>query len=154
MEADGDQVRVAAIDTAGNLLSDWSKPAMLTVLPEQVLSRLTQKTAATKAAAAPDQAQPAGQPATDAAQDTSQMESTATAAAADGSEPPPAGNTLQINAKTPLYEENKPSSRELATLEKGEQLIHISTNGLWERVYYPRGKQRGWVLSFYVDSVN
>jgi len=65
----------------------------------------------------------------------------------------PEGETLEVvRSNTPLYEENSPSSSEIAILKKGEKLVRINTAGFWYRVFYPVGGKYGWVLNFNVKN--
>jgi hypothetical protein len=125
----GDYIlHISAVDSVGNLISSWSKPSRL-VLNEASI---------TKSQALPPAEKASG---------PSQIEQT------EAAQPSPEGESLEvIRNNTPLYEQNSPSSSEIATLQKGEKLVRVSTNGLWYRVFYPVGGKYGWVLNFNVKS--
>jgi hypothetical protein len=140
------QVRVAAVDSAGNLLTNWSKPAVMNVLREETITRRPEA-----------QPQPQPAPAQTNAVAAQQVDSSAAkdSTAAGATPPAPTGKNLEVSRNnTPLYERNNPSSPEIASLQKGEKLIHVRTEGLWQNVYYPAGAISGWVLSFNVTGIN
>jgi len=128
------QARLAAIDSAGNMLSAWSEPSYVSIQnPGESPSPTSSSTVE----------QPVQQ-------------STSSVPSQQNEEPvpksPPTGKNMEVSRNnTPLYEENNPSSPEIASLQKGEKLIHVSSDGLWHRVYYPLGSKYGWVLSFNVS---
>ncbi len=127
------QARLAAVDSAGNMLSAWSKPSYISM----------QRPGKASSSTGPATAQQSVQ--TDAPSDSAQQQEQAP-------EAPPTGKNMEVNQNnTPLYEENNPSSPEIASLQKGEKLIHVDSDGLWRHVYYPLGGKYGWVLSFNVS---
>ena len=129
-------LRIAAVDSAANLVSSWSAPARISI----------QAPPATPAA-------PAGRPAA-AVQQPQPAAGTQETAAPAANEPVPEGKNLEVmRNNTPLYEDSNPSSAEILSLNKGDSLIHVKTNGLWHQVYYPTGGKYGWVLSFNVKIV-
>ena len=88
-----------------------------------------------------------------ASQETGTVSGQSQSEQTEAAEPPPEGESLEvIRNNTPLYEQNNPSSAEIASLEKGEQLVRVETNGLWYRVFYPVGGKYGWVLNFNVKA--
>ncbi len=132
------QARLAAVDSAGNLLSRWSKPSYVSIPATPSGSPAGQSAQTQQPNAEDGQAAPPT-----AKQDEEQ---------AAEPEKQPSGKSLEVSQNNiPLYEKNSPSSPEIATLKKGEKLIHISSDGLWYRVYYPLGGQYGWVFSFNVS---
>jgi hypothetical protein len=123
--------RVAAADSSGALLSLWSKPAGW---------KNTRAKKADTSAAGQNQAVSAP------AQQTAQ--------AASAPEPPPQGKSIRVeNSNTPLYKDKSPSGNEVTTLKKGETLILIQRDGMWNRVYYPAKGLYGWVLSYNVKDI-
>jgi len=132
----GDYIlRIAAVDSADNLMSSWSKPSRL-VLTEASITK-------SQASA------PAENASTGAGTVSGQYQIDQTEAA----QPVAEVELFEvIKNNTPLYEQNSPSSSEIAFLQKGEKLVRVSTNGLWHRVYYPVGGKYGWVLDFNVKS--
>ncbi|MFH1071146.1 MAG: dockerin type I repeat-containing protein [Candidatus Glassbacteria bacterium] len=129
-------LRISAVDGTGKLVSSWSKPARITVQkPAAAAPAVSERRPAAVTAETP-----AGPP------DTS--------AAPAGEKPPEGGKSLEVVSNNiPLYQLNNPSSPEVVTLNKGDLLIHVETNGLWYRVYYPVGGKYGWLLSFSVKNV-
>ncbi|MBW7996139.1 MAG: hypothetical protein FVQ81_06115 [Candidatus Glassbacteria bacterium] len=137
------QARVAAVDSAGNLLSSWSEPSILNVERQGNSARdtLTSSSQSQETQSAQTSV-PAGDESASAA---------ASKPAQNGQQAAPSGKGLEVSSNnTPLYEQNNPSSHEIASLQKGEKLILVVTNGLWHNVYYPMGGKYGWVLSFNV----
>jgi len=131
-------LRIAAVGSAGNLVSLWSEPSRL-VLDEAAIAKFQQ--------ASPATAETASAEIGTAVSGEAQIEQ------AEVVQPPPEGESLEVvRNNTPLYEQNNPSSDEIATLKKGEKLIRLETNGLWHRVFYPVGGKYGWVLNFNVKS--
>lgn len=140
------QARVAAVDSAGNLLSGWSEPAMLDIKYQDKSQEPSQpdvQTAQGQSVQSNSTSQAAGGP----------RQQDSTAAVKEGpAQVSLSGNTVVVNSdNTILFENNNPSSSELASLEEGDKLIHVSTAGLWYKVYYPKGGKEGWVLSWSVS---
>ena len=133
-------LRIAAADSDGNLISSWSKSSRL-VLSEAPAARPQASLATPETAPAEPAATVPGQSGIE------QTEQTGPA------QPVPEGELLEVvRSNTPLYEENSPSSSEIATLKKGEKLVRINTAGFWYRVFYPVGGKYGWVLNFNVKN--
>ncbi|MEA1996710.1 MAG: hypothetical protein U9N45_03695, partial [Gemmatimonadota bacterium] len=137
---------IAALDENGGIISSWSEPSRLVVKssPERV----------------PDSPEKAKTASPDTPVSIQDPDETPTAAAGQADQPvatqtPPDGKNLEVVSKnTPVYKTRDPSSREIFTLQKGETLVRILTDGLWYRVYYPQQKQYGWVLSFNVRNID
>ncbi len=142
------QARLAAVDSAGNLLSGWSEPSYFSIKSPGFA-----KSSTTLSSPAAAQAQPSAQePDTTGSSQTNTATEQEPQAAEQVQKAQPSGKNLVVTRNNePLYEQNNPSSPEIASLQKGDKLIHVSSDGLWYRVYYPLGLKYGWVLSFSVS---
>jgi len=128
-------LRIAAVDPSGKLLSSWSKsyPLVLNISQKNV-TKLSNDSQDTQSQTSITGTSPAAQP--------------------QEQEEVPQGDKLEVvSNNTPLYEDRNPSSREIESMQKGEILIRISTNGLWHRVYCPAHGTYGWVLTFNVRAI-
>ena len=126
--------RIALIDSTGTMRGLWSPPAQLKVY---------------------------NSPASARAQD--REDSIAAAVVSPGPETSPTGDNINLGDRKrltvkkksiPLYKEKSLSSDELGTLNQGDLLLLMSSDGLWYRVSIPGQQKEGWVFSDNVEPVN
>jgi len=116
--------RVAAADSSGTLVTLWSRPETWSYRGKSTAADSLDKK---------EVSQPVQEPDTPVAG-------------------PPEGKELFVATdKSPLYSEKSLSSTELANLSKGDSLILISTDGMWNRVYYAPKRTYGWVLNINIE---
>ena len=123
------------MDPSGKLLSSWSESSPLVLnISQKNVTKLSNDSQDTQSQTSITGTSPAAQP--------------------QEQEEVPQGDKLEVvSNNTPLYEDRNPSSREIESMQKGEILIRISTNGLWHRVYCPAHGTYGWVLTFNVRAI-
>lgn len=116
--------RIAASDSSGTLITLWSRPE-----PWRYKGRMS-----------------AADSASSLAENAAALELSAEAPAI------PDGKELRVSVdKSPLYSEKSLSSRELVSLSKGESLILVSRDGMWNRVYYAPKRVYGWMLDINLE---
>ncbi len=116
--------RIAAADSGGTLFTLWSRPEIWRYRGQAAATDSASKLTETDAAAEPSAATPS----------------------------PPEGKELRVSTdKSPLYSDKSLSSPELASLGKGESLILVSRDGMWNRVYYAPKRTYGWVLDLNLE---
>ncbi|MCE5270355.1 dockerin type I domain-containing protein [bacterium] len=116
--------RVAAADSSGTLVTMWSRPETWRYRGQSSAADTLEKNAKSQAAQEPDT------PGLGA----------------------PEGKELRVATdKSPLYADKSLSSTELASLNKGDSLILVSSDGMWNRVYYAPKRTYGWVLNINIE---
>ena len=117
------KARTAAVDSSGQMLGNWSKPAQIA------------KVEKTPVVAVSSERSDGG----GIIKSKQQFEIS-----------PDAVRLEVVSNNTPLYKNREPSSSEVASLKSGDILVKVGGDGLWYQVFFPQIGEYGWVLTYNV----